>query len=66
MQQGYRCDLAAPAGCGFMPGFEPRCTPAEMLAMGVFEGKYCNDCRGELPAGWFGKARIDAAAQGVA
>jgi hypothetical protein len=58
MQRDYRYEIAAPAGADFMQGFTPHFTPAEMLAMGVFEGKYCNDCRGELPTGWFARARI--------
>jgi hypothetical protein len=58
MQQGYSYEIAARGGQDFAEGFEPRYSPAEMLAMGVFEGKYCNDCRGEFPASWFEKARI--------
>jgi len=58
MQQGYSYELVAPAGRAFAAGFEPHFSPAEMLAMGVFEGKYCNDCRGEFPKSWFEKARI--------
>jgi len=58
MQTGYRYRIAAPAGRDFDAGFTPRFTPAEMLALGVFEGKYCNDCTGELPAAWFECARI--------
>lgn len=58
MQSGYRYVLAAPVGRDFDPGFQPFYSPSEMLEMGVFEGKYCNDCIGELPEFWFAKARI--------
>ena len=58
MQTGYRYELVAPAGKDFAPGFAPHFSPREMLELGVFEGKYCNDCTGELPAAWFRKAKI--------
>ena len=58
MQRDYSYQIAAPTGADFDPGFEPRFAPAEMLQMGVFEGKYCNDCRPELPEAWFARARI--------
>jgi hypothetical protein len=58
MQRNYRYAISAAPGRGFAPNFAPRFTPKEMLELGVFEGKYCNDCRSELPAGWFAKARI--------
>tara|TARA_B110001454_G_C12596394_1_gene382539 strand:+ start:355 stop:861 length:507 start_codon:yes stop_codon:yes gene_type:complete len=58
MQQGYSYALTAPEGKDFDPGFTPHYSPQEMLEMGVFEGKYCNDCRDELPAAWFENARI--------
>jgi hypothetical protein len=58
MQRDYRYEIVAPMGEGFLPGFAPHFSPKEMLAMGVFEGKYCNDCRDEFPADWFREARI--------
>lgn len=58
MQSGYTYDLSAPTGKQFADGFEPHFTPKEMLAKGVFEGKYCNDCTSEFPASWFDGAKI--------
>lgn len=58
MQTGYRYRIAAPEGKEFDSRFTPRFSPAEMLELGVFEGKYCNDCIGELPEAWFENARI--------
>ncbi len=58
MQRDYRYEIVAQAGADFMAGFTPHYAPSKMLAMGVFEGKYCNDCRSELPDDWFENARI--------
>ncbi len=58
MQQGYQYELVAPTGCGFAADFAPELTPAEMLALGVFGGKYMNDCRSEFPATWFASAKL--------
>jgi hypothetical protein len=58
MQRGYRYRLSEPVGERFDPAFEPQLTPAEMLAMGVFGGRYMTDCRAEYPADWFSDARL--------
>lgn len=58
MQQGYVYECTAPVGEGFADGFQPFYTPKEMLELGVFEGKYLNDCQGEFPSDWFAKAKI--------
>ena len=58
MQTDYSYELTVPAGKKFADGFKPFLTPKAMLRHGVFEGKYCNDCRGELPENWFKQARI--------
>lgn len=58
MQQGYRYKRSAPVGKGFAPGFAPELTPAEMLSLGVFCGKYMTDCIAEFPASWFEDAKL--------
>jgi hypothetical protein len=58
MQRSYRYFISAPPGASFAPDFRPHFSPKEMLKLGVFEGKYCNDCRPELPENWFDHARI--------
>jgi hypothetical protein len=60
MQRSYSYAIAVPPGTRFAPDFKPRFSPKEMLELGVFEGKYCNDCRPELPEEWFERARIAA------
>lgn len=58
MQQNYRYQCTAPIGRCFDPEFRPDLTPAEMLRLGVFGGKYMTDCRGEFPASWFACAKL--------
>ena len=60
MQQGYRYTLTEPAGKNFDPDFKPHLTPKEMLALGVFGGKYMTDCREEFPASWFTHAKLSS------
>jgi len=58
MQKGYGYRISARMGRDFADGFALHFSPAEMLKLGVFEGRYCNDCRKEFPASWFRGARI--------
>jgi len=58
MQHGYRYTLSAGVGRGFDPEFKPQLTPAQMLKLGVFCGKYMTDCRHEFPTSWFKGAKL--------
>lgn len=58
MQQGYRYTRSAPMGQDFDPAFLPELTPADMLSLGVFCGKYMTDCKAEFPASWFESAKL--------
>ncbi|WP_185968521.1 hypothetical protein [Paracoccus sp. M683] len=62
MQSGYGYSLDAETGAMTDPGFAPFYSPAEMLQMGVFEGRYLNDCRAEFPESWFASAKLSARA----
>ena len=58
MQQGYQYVCIEPPGRNFHPSFRPDLTPKEMLALGVFGGKYMTDCQKEFPASWFARAKL--------
>jgi hypothetical protein len=58
MQTNYVYDCIEPVGRNFDEGFEPELTPREMLALGVFGGRYMTDCRKEFPKSWFAKAKL--------
>ncbi len=60
MQQGYVYWLTEAVGQNFDSEFKPELTPGELLALGVFGGKYMNDCMDEFPATWFENARLNA------
>ena len=58
MQKDYRYVLRAAVGRSFDPEFRPQLTPAQMLKLGVFGGKYMTDCRREFPKSWFAGAKL--------
>ncbi len=60
MQSGYVYALTEPEGKKFDLEFRPELTPQQMLALGVFGGKYMTDCTKEFPEAWFRKARLCA------
>ncbi len=58
MQQDYVYFRTEPPGESFHPDFRPELTPAQMLGLGVFGGKYMTDCRDEFPSEWFAEAKL--------
>lgn len=58
MQKNYVYFLTEPIGENFQSGFSPDLTPREMLALGVFGGKYMTDCTAEFPKEWFANAKL--------
>ncbi len=58
MQKGYTYELVEKAGKNFDVRFRPDLTPKDMLALGVFGGKYMTDCKNEFPKSWFAKAKL--------
>ena len=58
MQRNYRYERVAAIGRDFDPEFAPDLTPKQMLALGIFGGKYMTDCAKEFPKSWFDKAKL--------
>lgn len=58
MQTEYSYELVEPVGENFDLLFSPELTPKEMLELGVFGGKYLNDCQSEFPSDWFTNAKL--------
>jgi hypothetical protein len=58
MQKNYSYNRSEPVGKNFDPRFKPDISPREMLALGVFGGKYMTDCRQEFPSSWYTSARL--------
>jgi hypothetical protein len=57
-QTNYHYLLVEEEGKNFDEEFQPELTPAEMLKLGIFGGRYLNDCRNEFPKDWFKKAKL--------
>jgi hypothetical protein len=58
LQKNYRYLCVEPAGKNFHREFHPDLTPKQMLALGVFGGKYMTDCKKEFPKSWFTTAKL--------
>jgi hypothetical protein len=59
-QRSYAYTRTGQFGEHFHPEFKPELTPRQLLALGVFGGKYMTDCAAEFPADWFEKAKLCA------
>lgn len=58
MQKKYSYELTAPLGKKFDPEFVPELNPKQLLALGIFGGKYMTDCKKEFPKEWFAHAKL--------
>lgn len=66
MQTSYAYLLDEPIGKNFNSRFSPELTPKEMLALGVFGGKYLTDCQDEFPDNWFISAKLSPERKDIA
>jgi len=58
VQPNYTYECIEPPGRNFDLRFKPQLTPMEMLALGIFGGRYMRDCGNEFPKEWFIDARL--------
>lgn len=59
MQRNYIYFLTEPMGKNLHANFRPQLTPKQMLALGVFGGKYLTDGTDEFPSDWFERAKLN-------
>lgn len=56
--QTYEYCLTEKIGEKFNNEFKPELSPKELLALGIFGGKYMTDCTDEFPDDWFENAKF--------
>jgi hypothetical protein len=60
IQTNYIYYLTEPIGKNFADDFKPELSPKQMLELGVFSGRYLNDCKEEFPKEWFKNAKLSS------
>ena len=64
-QKDYEYYLVESEGENFDREFKPELTPSQMLELGVFGGKYLNDCKKEFPKSWFRNAKLSKSKKNI-